>query len=185
MDVKGVSVKSVREYIEKNFPGKLDAWSEQLPEQSKKIYTEFIRVNEWYPLSAGLTIPLRAVGTMFFDGNWKEAVWKMGRFSADEALSGIYKIYVKLGSPRHIIDRAGRVMAAYFSNTEIKVTSDLKNQLTMQILRFEEPDEAIEYNIGGWIERALEISGCKNINVSVRKSLARKDSSTEYYVTWE
>jgi antitoxin component YwqK of YwqJK toxin-antitoxin module len=185
MEVKGVSVRSVREYIEKNFPGKYAEWIESLPDPSKKIYKDFIRVNEWYPISAGLAIPLKAVGNIFYNGNWKDAVWKMGRFSADEALSGIYKIYVKLGSPRHIIDRAGRVMSAYFSNSEIKVTSDVKNQLTMQILRFDEPDEAIEYNIAGWIERALEISGCKNINLSVRKSLARKDAMTEYYVMWE
>ncbi|MBN2484507.1 MAG: DUF2378 family protein [Bacteroidales bacterium] len=185
MEIKGVSVKSVKEFIEKNFPGRFNDWAKTLPEPSKKIFTDFIKVNEWYPLSAGLTKPLRHVGDVFFNGDWKNAVWKMGRFSADEALSGIYRIYVKFGSPRHIIDRAGRVMAAYFSNAEIKVTSEMKNQLAMQILRFDEPDEAIEYNIAGWIEGALEISGCKNTQVNIRKSLARKDAMTEYYVTWE
>jgi len=55
----------------------------------------------------------------------------------------------------------------------------------MHILKFDEPDEAIEYNIGGWIERALEISGVKNVKVEIPKSLAHNDSYTEFNVSWE
>jgi hypothetical protein len=98
----------------------------EVAQKLQKVYNDFIRVNEWFPISAGLAEPLRAVGNIFFNGNWKDAVWKMGRFIGAEALGGVYKIYVKLGSPRQIIDRIGRVMSAYFSNSEMEVTSDGK-----------------------------------------------------------
>jgi uncharacterized protein (TIGR02265 family) len=185
MQIKGLSVKTIPEYILKNFPERYNEWLEILPESSKVIFKNFIKINEWYPLSSGLTIPIRAVGKVFFNGDWKQAVWAMGRYSADATLKGIYKLYVQLGSTKHIIDRASRVMSAYFSNSEIKVVSATKNQLILQITRFDEPDEAIEYNIAGWMEKALEISGCKNITINIAKSLARKDTYTEYRINWE
>lgn len=185
MEIKGLSVRSVTTFIQKKYPGRLQEWINLLPESSKKIFSGFIKVNEWYPIQDGLTIPLHKTGELFYGGDWKKAVWEMGRFSAEEALTGIYKIYVKLGSPRHIIDRAGRVMSAYFSKSEIKLVSSTKNSLSMHIVKFDEPDEAIEYNIGGWIERALEISGVKNVKVDIDKSLARGDAYTAINVTWE
>jgi hypothetical protein len=35
------------------------------------------------------------------------------------------------------------------------------------------PEKVIEYRIGGWIEKALEISGNKDINVEITKSMTR------------
>jgi uncharacterized protein (TIGR02265 family) len=185
MEIKGLSVKSIPEFVKKNYPERYKEWINALPEESKKIFTDFIKVNEWYPIVAGLTLPIRTVGKVFYENDWKKAVWEMGRFSASEALTGIYKIYVRFGTPRHIIDRAGRVMSAYFSNSEIKVSESTKNRLTFHIVRFDQPDEAIEYNIAGWIERALEISGSKNVKIEITKSLARKDALTEFLITWE
>jgi hypothetical protein len=185
MEIKGLSVKSIPEFVQKNYPSQYMEWLNALPEQSQQIFRGFIKVNEWYPINYGLTIPFRTVGKVLFNDDWKKAVWTMGRFSANEALTGIYKLYVQLGSTKHIIDRASRVMSAYFSNSEIKVVAFTKNHLTVHITKFDEPDEAIEYNIGGWIERALEISGCKKVSVQITKSLARKDAVTELQVNWE
>jgi len=185
MEIKGLSVKSIPEFVQKNFPNQYVEWLNALPQQSQQIFRGFIKVNEWYDINYGLTIPIRTVGKVLFNDDWKKAVWTMGRFSAEEALSGIYKLYVQLGSTKHIIDRASRVMSAYFSNSEIKVVAYTKNHLTVHITKFDEPDEAIEYNISGWIERALEISGCKKVSVQITKSLARKDAVTELQMTWE
>jgi hypothetical protein len=184
MDIKGVSVKSIVEFINKRYPGRYQEWFNSLPPDSQRIFNNLIKVSDWYPIKSGLTIPIRKVGDVFYAGDWKKAVWEMGRFSAEEALTGIYKLYVKLGSAGHIIDRSGRVMAAYFSNCEVRLAESSSKHLVFQIIKFDEPDEAIENNIGGWIERALEISGCKNLNVQITKSLARKDNLTEYRVSW-
>lgn len=184
MEVKGVSVRSVVEFINRKYPGKYKHWCETLPETSRNIYLGKIVVNEWYPLNEGLTIPLHNVGKIFYDGDWQKAVLDMGKYSAEEALTGVYKLYVKMGSPRHIIDRASRIMSAYFQPSEMKVASSDKNQVVLHITRFDEPDEAIEYNISGWIDRALEISGCKNVKTEIAKSLARKDAVTEFVITF-
>ena len=180
MQVKGVSVKSVVEYIKKQYPQQYRDWLNALPDNSQVIFKDFVRVNEWYPLTAALTLPIKTVGKLFFNDDWKKAARIMGRFSADDALTGIYKLYVKIGTPRHIIDRAGRIMSAYFQPSEIRIVKSDKSSLVMHIIKFDEPDEAIENNIAGWIERALEISGCKDVEILITKSLARKDTFTEF-----
>jgi hypothetical protein len=54
----------------------------------------------------------------------------------------------------------------------------------IQITQFAEPDEIIEWNIAGWIERAIEISGSKNSSVVVTKSLAKNHGISEMVITW-
>jgi uncharacterized protein (TIGR02265 family) len=184
MEVKGVSVRSVLDYVKKRHPEEYNKWFEAMPDKSRSIYSDLIRANEWYPLTSGLTQPMRTIGTVFYNGELKKAVWEMGRFSAEDALTGIYKLYMKMGSPKHIIDRASRIMSAYFNPSEMKVITAGKNSITLHITRFDEPDEAIEYNIGGWIERALEISGCTSVEVRITQSLARKDKVTEYVINF-
>ena len=44
------------------------------------------------------------------------------------------------------------------------------------------PEKVIEYRIAGWIEKALEISGCKDISVEITKSMTQNDALTEFTV---
>lgn len=184
MKIKGTSVKSITDFILKKFPEQYKEWINALPEGSKKIFTDLIRVNEWYPIMEGLTIPLHTTAEILYNNDRKKAAWEMGRFSAESVLTGIYKIYVKLGSPSHIIERAGRIMSAIFEPSDLKVTKNSSTSLTVHILLFPEPDESIDYNIAGWMERALEISGCKEIKINISKSLAKNDNLTEFNISW-
>ncbi len=185
MKIKGLTIKTTPAFVKKHFPERYQEWLDALPPGANAIMANHIVVNEWYPITDGLTIPLRTVGQLFYGNDWKKAVWEMGRYDADDLLTGIYKIYVRLGSPAHLISRAGRIMAAYYSDAEIKIVQNDKNRVVLHIVRFDEADEAIEYNMAGWIQRALEISGCRNVEIVITKSLARNDPVTELITTWE
>jgi len=43
----------------------------------------------------------------------------------------------------------------------------------------------VEKRILGWVEKALEICGCKNIKLDVVKSLIHGDPASEIEITWE
>jgi hypothetical protein len=51
------------------------------------------------------------------------------------------------------------------------------------IAQISEPSALVGARIAGWMQRALEINGCKNVTLKIPKSLARGDSVTEYSVT--
>jgi hypothetical protein len=42
----------------------------------------------------------------------------------------------------------------------------------------------IEKRIGGWIEKALEITRCEDINIEISQSMAKGDPVTEYRISW-
>lgn len=184
MKIKGLTLRTTPDFVRKFYPERFQEWLNALPESSRQIMSNHIVVNEWYPMEDSLTIPLKMVGQVFFGNDWKRASWELGRYDAEETLTGIYKLYVKFGSPSHLISRAGRIMAAYYDNAQIQVTQSQKNRVVLHITRFDQPDEAIEYNMAGWMEKALEISGCKEVRIELTKSLARKDPVSEFVLSW-
>lgn len=183
MEVKGTAVKSIPEYIRAKYPERIMEWLDSLPPASRKIMDGVIVTNNWYPLREGLTIPVAQAGKLFFGSETKGA-WDMGRYSADLALTGVYKLYVKFGTPKHIIERANRVFSAYFTPSEISTQASTKNSFTFRITKFDQIDPVVEHNIAGWMERALEISGCSSVNVQIPFSLSQHHKFTEFQLSW-
>jgi hypothetical protein len=184
MKVKGTAVKTIPEFIQKNHPGKYKAWAANLPEVSRNIFHNGIKASDWYPVDEAIVIPIKIMEEMFYSNN-RRGAWESGRYSADVALSGIYKLYVRISSPGHIIERASRVLQAYYEPSDLRIISSGKNFVNLHILKFEKFDEVIDHRLAGWMERALEISGCRNINIDIPKSFSKGDPYTEFRLTWE
>ena len=67
----------------------------------------------------------------------------------------------------------------------MKVISKLENKVLLQITEMVNSDEVIEYRIAGWIQKALEISGAKNVHIAFPKSITKGDMVTELEIFWE
>ncbi|MFP4061147.1 MAG: hypothetical protein ACOCXD_00450 [Bacteroidota bacterium] len=184
MEIKGTAVRSIGEYVKNNYPDRYQEWFSSLTPESQKIISSVITAG-WYPVKDAAVIPTQTIGKVFFGGDIKKAAWMSGRYSAESALTGIYKLYVKFSTPMHIIDRAGRIFQAYYQPSEIETANKIKNGVNLRITKFPEPDKTIDYRIAGWIEKALEISGCQNVKVQVIKSLTKGDPVTEFEMKWE
>jgi hypothetical protein len=184
MKVKGTAVKTIPDFIEAHHPGKFSSWAGNLPEKSRKIFTEGIKASDWYPVDEAIIAPMKILEEMFYN-NTHRGAWESGRFSAEVALSGIYKLYVKMSSPGHIIDRASRVMQAYYEPSELTITSKGTNFVKLRISKFTRYDAVIDHRIAGWMEKALEISGCRGVNIDIPKSISKGDPYTEFSITWE
>ncbi len=184
MQIKGSAVRSIPEFIKKHFPDCYKQWLHALPESSRNILENVIKSNEWYPLKDAGIIPTKTIGDICYSGDYHKGGWENGRFSADISLTGIYKFYVRIGNPKHIISRASRIFSAYYQPSEISTNNWRDKSLKLVISKFDEPDPCIDARIGGWTERALEISGCKNVSVVVEKSLSNNDPVTQFDVRW-
>lgn len=184
MEVKGTAVKTIPMFITKKYPDKYDDWYQSLSKESQDFIKEGLITNKWYPVketAMGLT---KALADTVFNGDERQAGFECGRFSADEALTGIYKIYVRASSPNHIIDRANRAFTAYYSPSEMKVVDKSDKSVTVHVTQ-EESYPIVEFRIAGWMQRALEISGCKNVSVDITKSRTSGDDVTEFVMRWD
>jgi hypothetical protein len=183
MEIKGSAVKSIPEFIRKYHSEKYAAWLDALPEKSKAIFNTPILPSSWYSLQDAAIVPTEVMGRMAYD-KAADGAWQCGRYSAETALTGIYKFFVKAASPFFIVDRAGKIFTTYYQPSSMEVTEKGDNFVVLRIARFDEPNELIESRIAGWIERAMEIHGFKTVDVEITSSLARGDEFTEMRVRW-
>ena len=185
MEIKGTAVKSINEFVKSKFSAKHDEWINSLREESRAIFSSAIYATNWYPVEIGAVHPTQQIATMFYHNDRRKAAWESGKYSADTALSGgIYKFFVKASSPNFIISRANRVFTTYYRPCEMNVVETSSHRVVVHIESREKMDELVELRIAGWMERALEISGCKDLNVDIPKSFSKGDGLTRFDMQW-
>jgi len=183
MEVKGTAIKSIPDFVRAKHNSEYPNFIKSLPVGSRDILRDVIITNHWYPLKESLIDPIIAIGNLFYKTP-NEAAWTMGRYSASVALKGIYALYVKIGTPSHLIERASKVFAAYFQPSELHVASSSKGELNVHITKFQGIHEVVEYNIAGWMQHALEISGCKEVSIDISRSMTKGHPYTEFRIRW-
>ncbi len=185
MEVKGAAIIIIPPFIKDRFGEEgFNQWIDALTPEARKVYQAPLLVSNWYPLRESLIESLRKMCDLFYDRHVKGAR-ESGRFSADYSLKGIYKIFVKLGSPEFMLRRAGTILPVYYTPSEMKVVECQKGQGIMQITKFSEMDKVLEIRIAGWMERAVEISGGKQPSIKITRSLTAGDPLSEFVATWK
>ena len=183
MEIKGSAVKSIPDYVKKFHPEQYTAWLDALPADTRAIYDAVVLPSNWYALQQAAIVPTELLGRMFY-GDPNKGAWNCGRYSAEMALTGIYKFFIKAASPFFIIDRAGKIFTTYYQPSAMEVVEKGNDYVILHITHFEEPSALIESRIAGWIEKAMEIHGVSFVTVEIPRSLARGDSLTEIVVKW-
>lgn len=88
------------------------------------------------------------------------------------------------GTAAFIISRASQLIRTYFRPLQIDVTNLRAGHIRVQMTQFDASYPLVEKRIGGWIERALELSGARGLQMRIVKSFAAGDDLTEYDITW-
>ncbi|MBN1413601.1 MAG: hypothetical protein JW973_00765 [Bacteroidales bacterium] len=184
MEIKGSAVKSIPDFIKKAHSERYMDWLEALPDSSRIIFQETILPSNWYSLKDAGIIPTQKLGEMFYNDAMQGA-WQCGRFSAEIALTGIYKFFIKATSPFFIISKASKIFSTYYQPSNMEVADRGDDWVLLQISRFDEPHPVIENRIAGWIEKAMEIHGVASVKVDFTKSMTQGDKVTEIRVTWK
>lgn len=185
MEIKGSALISTKDFIKKNFGDDgYEKWLTELSENTAKIYSGSILLSKWYPLKEGLIEPSRVMCNMFFKSDVKGA-WQAGRHSADYSLKGIYRLFVKMGSPQFIVKKASLILPLFYKPSKMSAEMLSDKSCSVRIHEFPDICDIIENRVGGWIEMALELSGSKSNSVKITKSLTSGDEITEFIVSWK
>jgi hypothetical protein len=185
MMVRGKAIASMPKFVNKNF-GKegYQKWLDAISVEAHSVYVLPIDLNEWYPLQDSLIKPCANVAQLFYSWDLKKASWDLGRFSADFGINSMYKLAIKMGSASFFLNKASEFMSSYYKPATISVGEIKDNYAELHITEFPEIDKTIEYRISGWTQRAMEINGCKNVNVEITQSLIDFKPFTEFVITW-
>jgi hypothetical protein len=182
--VKGSAIETLPLFVKEKFGnGGYQKWFEALSPETQKTYQNKILTSAWYPLKQAFLEPTQKICELFYSGDLKGA-WENGRYSAEKGLKGVYKMFIKIGSVHFLIKKASTILPTYYDPSHIDIIELKDKSAVLHITRFEEADVIIDNRIGGWVERALEINGCKAVDVKILKSLAKGDAVTELSATW-
>ncbi len=183
MEIKGTAIKSIIGYVEKNHPAKFPDWFNSLTDESKNAINTVV-TSGWYGMNEGAVEPTKKIGALLFNNDFKKAAIESGRYSAEIALHGVYKLYVKISKPGHIIERASRILPAYYRPSHMETSERTTNSVKLIMSDFDEPSDIIEFRIIGWIEKALEISGCREVDVQIIESMSKGSEKTVFLCAW-
>lgn len=184
MEVKGTALVPVPVFIKSTFgEPRFNEWLNTLSPKAREVYSAPILSSSWFSLKEIFSEPTKQICDMFYHGQLLGAS-ECGKFSADFALKGIYRIFVQLGSPEFFLDRAAIMLPTYYKPSKMQLIEKSKNSGTVRIVEFPEIDPYVEARIMGWINRALEISGCKNLLVRTTASHTKGQPYTEITATW-
>lgn len=184
LEVKGPTVVATPLFVrEKHGDGGYQRWLAELPEPSRQLYTSSLLPTRWYPVDVALVEPHRTM-TKLFSGGSDRVVRELGRFSADYTLTGVYKIFVKMGSPHWLVKKCGQIFSTFYRPGSSVLVKEEERLAVTQFRDFPEKSGLVEVRIAGWVQRALEISGQKGVQVQVTRSVSRGDDCIELTCTW-
>jgi hypothetical protein len=155
--------------------------TEHLNGETRKIFTGQIYVSNWYPLDAFvefLEMDIRETAA----GD-RQVLTKRSEKVIERQLRGIYKIFVKLGSPGFVINRISAVHSTYFKGIGI-IPEIESHRATIKYVGFQKHHEMMEYAILGFFRKALEISGAKHVTLKFTKPISQGGPYSELTITW-
>ncbi|MBN1990349.1 MAG: hypothetical protein JW783_13185 [Bacteroidales bacterium] len=184
MEIKGTAVKTTPEFVRERFGDRFQEWIELLPDSSRSIIEQPIYATSWYSLMDSVIVPTQKVGDLFYDGDHTLAAYELGRYSAETALKGIYKIFVRVSSPHFVLSRASSIFSAYYQPAEVRVIETTDKKAVLQFSKFAVDEQLIMHRIAGWIEKTLEITLKSALQVDVENRENGTELVTRIVAEW-
>lgn len=183
VEVRGLAVRNVSQFVKDRFPERYSEWLSRLPEPSRAII-ETTNDNEWFSLEDGFTTPTAAICEFLFGGS-PDGAREIGRYGADQAFTGMFKVFTSMGTPLFTVSRVCKFFEGYLRPVRVEILSQSETNAAVRLGDLGDYDQYLELRIVGWIERALELHGCSGISVTMRCSTENGERFSEIGVAWK
>jgi hypothetical protein len=152
-----------------------------LDDETRAVCEGEIFSSTWYSLDL-FTRFLEVEIKVLADGN-EEMVTRGSEAVIERQLRGIYKAFVKLGSPEFVIKRIAAVHATYFQGVPIDVRLE-GNRAVVKYTGFEKQHRIMGFAIVGFFKKALEISGAKDVAIHFSIPIEEGKGYSELSIAW-
>lgn len=159
-------------------------WKDSLSTEASQLANSTIFASSWYSGYHAVFELREKVCDVFFGGD-PQAARAVGHFAADHGLRGIYKTLIKLGSVKWVTSRATVVASRYFRPITITPLKQEKNHFIVRLEGVQTKSEPFEASLCGFNQRAIEMSGGKDVTVTCPASVAHGDPYIDFECTWK
>jgi hypothetical protein len=183
VQIKGSAIKETIEQV-KHRAGEpaLRKILDLLSQEDRTILQAEIFTSSWYSLDLFVRF-LELEIRILADGK-EEMVTRGSEAVIERQLRGIYRAFVKLGSPEFVIKRVAAVHATYFQGVSIDVQLPERGRALIKYVGFEPQHRIMGFAIIGFFKKALEISGAKNVVIYFPTPIEEGGEYTELSLAW-
>ena len=180
--VKGTAVLSSLRYLRERFgEDTLGRILSALPDGDALGHGAL--ASSWYPMPAFLRLMQEAERQLRVED--PKLVLNLGRASCDYGVTGVYKIFFKVGSPEFIVGRAARVFSGYYDTGELKVVESRDGRAVAELSGLQGSAPQFCERIYGWMQRTLELAGARNLRSGHTSCVHRGEAVCRFEGTWD
>ena len=166
MKIKGTAVKTIPGFVKLKYPDLYNDWINSLPENSNEIMKNPIFATNWYSALDAMIYPTQKLGDILKISH-EESAWQLGRYSSEILLNSVYKIFLRVANPMFVLGRASNVLSTHYNPAIIKTSKKGRNGAIMKFESFDTKTKLAVYRIAGWVEKTIETTGFKKIDINV------------------
>ncbi len=182
--VKGTALQSSLRYVRERFgEAAVHGVLGKLPPGHVEILRGTILASSWYPLAALLAFMTEAERQLA--PQEPDLLFQMGKASCDHGVTGVYKVFFKVGSPEFVVSRAARVFSSYYDSGELRVVESRDGYAAVEIGGLEPVAPQLCARFYGWMHRTLELAGARNLRSSHSACVHRGDALCRFEGTWD
>jgi hypothetical protein len=182
--VKGTAIASTLRFVRERFgPEAVALVRGDLEPALRASLPDEPLVSTWYPFS--LLIALGRSAARRYGGGLTHFHRELGRASADYAMTTVYKIFFKLGSPQFVVSRAARVWRTYYDSGDMHAVTAEPGHAVIDLAGFSEPVPELCERLIGWMSRSVELAGGKGLRSAHSLCVLRGDDVCRFEGWWD
>lgn len=153
-----------------------------LDDEARALFQGAILPTSWYPLDAFVRL-LDADLRETAGGDERELIART-EWLVEKQLRGIYRLFVKLGSPEFVLKRISLVHMTYYNGVHLETRSLTPGNAVFRYTGFDRRHRLIGNSIIGFYKKALEMSGAKDVRAAFATPIGDEKGYAELAVTW-
>jgi len=181
VNVKGTALRARLRYVEEHagddgYHRFLDA----LAPETRAIVDGRVLASGWYPFTAFVDL-CEVIDRQLGTGDLA-LCHELGRYGCDANLPTLYKIFFRMADVLYIIRRAATAWRVNYDEGSMTVVEEGDHHVVMR-MEVPAPHRAHCLSVRGWIERAGELSGAKEIRV-IETCRVHGDPHCQFELRW-
>lgn len=136
----------------------------------------------WYDLSLQHRL-VRTIDHTLGDGDLR-LVPSIGRYEADQDLTRIHRLFLRLATPGFVLEKAGNYWSRLYDGGEWEVVRDTPNSARGVLRGLAPPDPAFCVYLWAYIEKMFRLTGVQGGNLTHTACVTRGADACVFEGTW-
>lgn len=182
MNVKGTAIAARVAWVRERHPDAWEPFLAALAPATRDVAAAPVLKSAWYPLAAFLDLNL-AADRLLGKGDLA-LVREIGRYAASANMPTVYRLFYRLGSPEYVLKKAAALWQAHYDAGRAELREGGPGRAELVVTGVQTPHPALCRSVEGFMERAIELTGAKDVKVAESGCLAAGGAACVFVAAW-